>query len=132
MSRKQLQTEEGTFELATPRHSDGSFEPQPVANGLRYFTSMGDKILSLYATGMITGIIQSTYEEIYSAHVSLTLISKVTEAVIDEVIQWHSPGHWMPFIRLFIWTPSWSKFGRINKSQKSSAIQLSLNEARTR
>lgn len=49
MSRKQLQTEDGTFELATPRDRDGSFEPQLVAKGQRRFASMGDKILSLYA-----------------------------------------------------------------------------------
>ncbi len=52
MSRKQLQTEDGTFELQTPRDRDGSFEPQLVAKGQRRFTSMGDKILSLYAKGM--------------------------------------------------------------------------------
>lgn len=90
MSRKQLQTEDGTFELATPRDRDGSFEPQLVAKGQRRFTSMGDKILSLYAKGMTTREIQATFKEMYNADVSPTLISKVTEAVIDEVIEWQS------------------------------------------
>lgn len=89
-SRKQLQTEEGTFELQTPRDRDGSFEPQLVAKGQRRFTSMGDKILSLYAKGMTTREIQATFKEMYNAEVSPTLISKVTEAVIDEVIEWQS------------------------------------------
>lgn len=90
MSRKQLQTEDGTFELQTPRDRDGSFEPQLVAKGQRRFTSMGDKILSLYAKGMTTREIQATFKEMYNADVSPTLISKVTEAVIDEVIEWQS------------------------------------------
>lgn len=90
MSRKQLQTEDGTFELSTPRDRDGSFEPQLVAKGQRRFTSMGDKILSLYAKGMTTREIQATFKEMYNADVSPTLISKVTEAVIDEVIEWQS------------------------------------------
>lgn len=89
-SRKQLQTEEGTFELQTPRDRDGSFEPQLVAKGQRRFTSMADKILSLYAKGMTTREIQATFKEMYDADVSPTLISKVTEAVIDEVIEWQS------------------------------------------
>lgn len=90
VSRKQLQTEDGTFELATPRDRDGSFEPQLVAKGQRRFTSMSDKILSLYAKGMTTREIQATFKEMYNADVSPTLISKVTEAVIDEVIEWQS------------------------------------------
>ncbi len=51
---------------------------------------MGDKILSLYAKGMTTREIQATFKEMYNADVSPTLISKVTEAVIDEVIEWQS------------------------------------------
>ena len=49
-----------------------------------------DKILSLYAKGMTTREIQATFKEMYNADVSPTLISKVTEAVIDEVIEWQS------------------------------------------
>tara|TARA_R110000787_G_C13368860_1_gene440686 strand:- start:34 stop:1242 length:1209 start_codon:yes stop_codon:yes gene_type:complete len=90
LSRKQLQTEDGTFELTTPRDRDGSFEPQIVGKHQRRFTSMGDKILSLYAKGMTTREIQATFKEMYNADVSPTLISKVTEAVIDEVIEWQS------------------------------------------
>ena len=51
---------------------------------------MSDKILSLYAKGMTTREIQATFKEMYNADVSPTLISKVTEAVIDEVIEWQS------------------------------------------
>ena len=90
VSRKQLQTEDGTIELSAPRDRDGSFEPQLVKKHQRRFTSMSDKILSLYAKGMTTREIQATFKEMYDADVSPTLISKVTEAVIDEVIEWQS------------------------------------------
>lgn len=89
-SRKQLQTEDGTFELTTPRDRDGSFEPQLVGKHQRRFTSMSDKILSLYAKGMTTREIEATFLEMYGAEVSPTLISKVTDAVMDEVIEWQS------------------------------------------
>src|SRR5690606_29374464 len=53
-SRKQLRTEDGQFELETPRDREGSFEPQIVKKHQTRFTSMDDKILSLYAKGMST------------------------------------------------------------------------------
>ncbi len=46
---KTLQTEDGQFELDTPRDRAGSFEPQLVKKHQRRFTSMDDKILFLYA-----------------------------------------------------------------------------------
>jgi len=42
-SRKTLRTENGQFELDTPRDRDGSFEPKLVKNGQIRFTSMDDK-----------------------------------------------------------------------------------------
>ena len=77
---KTLQTEEGQFELDTPRDRAGSFEPQLVKKHQRRFTSMDDKILFLYAQGMTTREIVNTFKEMYDADVSAALISKVTDA----------------------------------------------------
>ncbi len=87
---KTLQTEEGQFELDTPRDRAGSFEPQLVKKHQRRFTSMDDKILFLYAQGMTTREIVTTFKEMYDADVSAALISKVTDAVIEQVVQWQS------------------------------------------
>jgi len=51
---------------------------------------MDDKILSLYAKGMTTREIVATFKEMYDADVSPTLISKVTDAVLEQVIEWQS------------------------------------------
>ena len=51
---------------------------------------MNKKILSLYAKGMTTREIVSTFKEMYGADVSATLISNVTNAVIDRVTEWQS------------------------------------------
>lgn len=87
---KTLRTEDGQFELNTPRDREGSFEPQLVKKGQTRFTSMDDKILSLYAKGMTTREIVTTFKEMYDADISPTLTSKVTEAVIDQVVEWQS------------------------------------------
>ena len=89
-SSKTLQTEEGQFEVDTPRDRNGSFEPKLVRKHQRRFTSMDDKILFLYAQGMSTREIVTTFKEMYGADVSAGLISKVTDAVIEQVIEWQS------------------------------------------
>ena len=89
-SRKTLRTEEGQFELETPRDRDGSFEPQLVKKHQTRFTSMDDKILFLYAKGMSTREITATFKEMYNADISAQLISRVTDAVIDRVDEWQN------------------------------------------
>ena len=87
---KTIRTEVGQFELDTPRDRAGSFEPQLVKKHQRRFTSMDDKIIFLYAQGMTTREIVTTFKEMYGADVSPTLISKVTDAVIEQVVEWQS------------------------------------------
>jgi putative transposase len=87
---KRLQTDDGPFELETPRDRNGSFEPQLVKKNQRRFTSLDDKILWLYAQGLSTREIVASFKEWYGADVSPTLISRVTDAVLDTVIEWQS------------------------------------------
>ena len=89
-SSKTIQTEEGQFELNTPRDRAGSFNPLLVKKHQRRFTAMDDKIIFLYAQGMSTREIAVTFKEMYGADVSASLISKVTNAVIDQVVEWQS------------------------------------------
>jgi len=90
VTRKTLRTEDGQFELDTPRDRRGDFEPQLVKKHQTRFTSMDDKILFLYAQGMTTREIVTTFKEMYGADVSASLISKVTDAVIEQVVEWQS------------------------------------------
>jgi transposase-like protein len=87
---KYIKTEDGTFELETPRDREGSFEPKLVKKHQSRFTSMDEKILWLYAQGMSTREIVQAFEEWYGADISPTLISRVTNAVIDKVVEWQS------------------------------------------
>lgn len=89
-SKKKLKGDFGEIELETPRDRNASFEPKIVAKGQTRFQGFDDKILSMYARGMSTREIQGHLEEIYGIEVSPTLISNVTEAVVDEVKAWQS------------------------------------------
>ena len=89
-TKKTLKTEEGQFEIDIPRDRDSSFTPQLVKKHQTRLTSMDDKIHCLYAKGMTTREIVATFKEMYDADVSASLISKVTDAVIEQVIEWQS------------------------------------------
>ncbi len=87
---KTLQTKDGQFELTTPRDREGSFEPELVKKNQRRFTLMDDKILFLYAQGLSTREIVTTFEALYGADISASLVSKVTDAVVEKVVEWQS------------------------------------------
>lgn len=87
---KTLKTEDGQFELVTPRDRNGTFEPELVKKNQTRFTSMDDKVLSLYARGMTTRDIVDAFQEMYGADISSTLVSKITNAVIEEVTEWQN------------------------------------------
>lgn len=89
-SSKTLLTEDGSYEVAVPRDRDSSFEPQLVKKHQRRLTAMDEKIHCLYAKGMTTREIVAAFKEMYDADVSPALISKVTDAVIEQVIEWQS------------------------------------------
>src|SRR5260221_3135324 len=89
-SAKTLKGDFGEVEIEVPRDRNGSFEPKIVGKHQRRFTGFDDKILSMYARGMSTREIQGHLKEIYGAEVSPSLISEVTDEVIEEVQQWQS------------------------------------------
>src|SRR5690349_20223992 len=87
-SSKTILTEDGEVEISVPRDRAGSFEPQLIAKGQTRFDGFDDKIVSLYARGMTVREIQGHLAELYGAEVSPDLISRVTDAVLDEVREW--------------------------------------------
>jgi len=87
---KTLQTKDGQFELNTPRDRNGDFEPQLVKKKQRRFVSINDKIIFLYAQGLTTRETASTLKEMYDTDISASLVSRITNAVIDDVIEWQA------------------------------------------
>lgn len=51
---------------------------------------MDNQILSLYAKGMTTREIATAFKELYDADVSPALVSKVTDAVMEQVTEWQN------------------------------------------
>jgi putative transposase len=89
-SKKTLKGDFGNLPIDVPRDRNATFEPKIVPKGETRFAGFDDKILSLYARGMTTRQIQQHLEEIYQVEVSPSLISSVTNAILDEVKAWQS------------------------------------------
>jgi putative transposase len=89
-TQKTLKTDTAEIPLEIPRDRESSFEPQLVKKNQRRHGDLDTKILTLYAKGMSTRNISETFKEMYDVDVSPTLISKVTEGVMDEVISWQN------------------------------------------
>jgi putative transposase len=85
---KTLITEHGPVPIDTPRDRDGSFEPKIVRKRQRRFEGFDDKILALYSRGLSTRDIEAHLAEIYGVHVGRDLISRVTDAVMDDARAW--------------------------------------------
>jgi putative transposase len=89
-SSKTVIGDDGAIEIAVPRDRNGSLEPQIVAKGQTRLDGFDDRIISLYARGLSVREIQAHLQELYGVEVSPDLISRVTDAVLEEVREWQN------------------------------------------
>jgi putative transposase len=87
---KTLVTEHGRVQIDAPRDRNGSFEPQIVRKRQRRFEGFDEKILALYARGLSTRDIEAHLAEVYGVKVGRDLISRVTDAVMDDTRAWQT------------------------------------------
>jgi putative transposase len=79
--------DDGAVEIAVPRDRNGSFEPQIVPKGQTRLEGFDDRVISLYARGLSVREIQGHLQELYGVEVSPDLISRVTDAVLEEEVR---------------------------------------------
>ncbi|OZG61318.1 transposase [Bifidobacterium lemurum] len=78
----------GPVEIEVPRDRDGSFDPVIVRKRQRHLSDVDEVVLSLYAKGLTTGEISARSERIYGANVSKETVSRITDRVVDEMVEW--------------------------------------------
>ena len=92
VGKKSLITEGGVLELEVPRDRNAEFTPLLVPKRQTRIDGLDQKILSLYAKGMSVSDIKMQIQELYGAEISESLISRVTDNIMDEVRSWqHRP-----------------------------------------
>jgi putative transposase len=87
---KTVTTEIGEVELRVPRDRNSTFEPATVRKGQRRLDGLAGNVISLYAKGMTTGDIQAHLAEIYGTEVSRDTISRITDAVVEDMVAWQN------------------------------------------
>ena len=87
---KRILGEDGELEIEVPRDRTGDFEPQLVRKRQVRLPGFDEKVLWLYGSGSTARETQAHLQELYDVEVSPALISRVTDAVLDEVKAWQS------------------------------------------
>lgn len=87
---KTIRGDFGEVEIETPRDRDGSFDPQIIKKRQTSVGNFSDKIVSLYARGMSTREIEEHLREMYGIEVSAQFISRATDRMQAEVIEWQN------------------------------------------
>jgi transposase-like protein len=85
---KQVITEVGPVEVDVPRDREGTFEPKTVKKRQRRLHGVDAMVISLTAKGLTTGEVQAHLAEVYGTDVSRETISKITDAVLEEMADW--------------------------------------------
>jgi len=89
-TRKTVRTDIGDIEIAVPRDRAGTFAPAVIPKHARRLSGFDDAVLSLYAKGMTTGDIANHLADVYGSEVSRDLVSRVTDAVVEQMAEWQN------------------------------------------
>jgi len=87
---KTVITDQGPVRVRSPRDRNGTFEPKIVAKRQTRWVGFDEKVIALYARGLTVREIQGHLAEIYGTEVSPDVISKITDAVLEDVKAWQS------------------------------------------
>ncbi len=89
-TRKTVNTDIGPVTIDVPRDREGDFEPVILPKHARRLDGFNESIIPLYAKGLTTGEISQHLHEIYGADVSKDTISRITDAIGPELIEWQN------------------------------------------
>jgi transposase-like protein len=87
---KTVTTDIGKVDLRVPRDRNATFEPVTVPKGQRRLDGLSGQVISLYAKGMSTGDIQAHLAEIYGTDISRDTISRITDAIVEDMLAWQN------------------------------------------
>ena len=87
---KTVITDQGPVRVRSPRDRKGTFEPKIVAKRQTRWVGFDEKVIALYARGLTVREIQGHLAEIYGTEVSPELVSKITDAVLEDVKAWQN------------------------------------------
>lgn len=88
--RKTIKSEWGESEISVPRDRKGTFEPQVIEKRQTRTDDIEARVLAMYSKGMSTRDIEDHLRDIYGVEASASLISRITDKIMPEVVEWQS------------------------------------------
>jgi transposase-like protein len=89
-TEKKIRTSLGEAKIHVPRDRDASFNPMIVPKRGNMVDGIENVIISLYAKGMSNSDIEEQIREVYGFDVSTATISRITDAITDDIIAWQN------------------------------------------
>jgi len=87
---KNIKTEYGDIEIATPRDRNGTFDPDILGKRETIAEGIKNQITSMYGKGMSTRDISSHIEGMYGTNLSATTISNITDEAMITGREWYN------------------------------------------
>lgn len=89
-NKKTIQTEMGKAEIRVPRDRNGEFEPQIIEKYQTKSNNLEQQVIAMYQKGMSTRDIESHLRDIYGVDASPALISRITDKIMPQLMEWQS------------------------------------------
>ena len=87
---KTIQSDLGKTELRIPRDRNGEFEPSLIKKYQTKSEDLENQIIAMYAKGMSTRDIEDHLRDIYGVDASPALISRITDKIMPQLVEWQS------------------------------------------
>jgi putative transposase len=87
---KEVTSDYGVSDIAVPRERNGTFEPQVIAKRQTRTDEIESKVVAMYSKGMTTRDIEDNLREIYGAEISASLISRITDKLLPDIMEWQN------------------------------------------
>ncbi len=87
-SKKTIKSEWGESEIDVPRDRAGTFEPKIIEKRQTRTDDMEARILAMYQKGMSVRDIEDHVRDIYGVDASASLISRITDKIMPELMEW--------------------------------------------
>ena len=89
-NKKTIQSQFGESEIHIPRDRNGEFEPKIVEKYQTKTDNLERQIIAMYAKGMSNRDIEDHLRDIYGVEASASLISRITDKILPQVIEWQN------------------------------------------
>jgi len=123
-SSKKLKNAYGEAQINVPRDRDGSFKPILVPKRKSMAEGVENIIISMYAKGMSNQDIEEQIRELYDINVSTSTISRVTNAVTEDITAWRNRP--LDPIYLIVWMDGISFKVRENSKVVNKTVYIAV------